>query len=167
MIDTTAIRDRLSRVVRDGNGNAKIFNGRLVDDAAEMLDEVTRLRAEIRRLRAENDAYKADIEAGRLIRIPCREFYENAGGIAWFVWEGEVIETVQCGALIDAEGRLYVVLVCEDNIFPYRMPIAEYDMEMSDWCTNQKEVDAEDYQRTVFMTEAEARTALEKEREDG
>lgn len=139
------------------------------------------LTAEVRRLRevhsvdvnkmiateTEVDAYKADIEAGRLIRIPCREFYENAGGIAWFVWEGEVIETVQCGAQIDAEGRLYVVLVCEDKIFPYRTPIAEYDMEMSDWCTNDKAVDAEDYQRTVFMTEEAARAALGKEREDG
>lgn len=144
-------------------------------------NDVYLLLAEVRRLRevhsvdvnkmiateTEVDAYKADIEAGRLIRIPCREFYENAGGIAWLVWEGEVIETVQCGALIDPEGKLYVVLVCEDKIFPYRTPIAEYDMEMSDWCTNDKAVDAEDYQRTVFMTEEAARAALGKEREDG
>ena len=137
--------------------------------AAVMLagHDVPKLIAEVRRLRAENDAYKADVEAGRLIRIPCREFYENTGGIAWLVWEGEVIETVQCGAQIDPEGKLYVVLVCEDKIFPYRTPIAEYDMEMSDWCTNDKAVDAEDYQRTVFMTEEAARAALGKEREDG
>lgn len=73
----------------------------------------------------------------------------------------------QCGAQIDPDGKLYVVLVCEDKIFPYRTPIAEYDMEMSDWCTNDKAVDAEDYQRTVFMTEEVARAALGKEREDG
>lgn len=118
---------------------------------------------EITALRAENAAYKADIDVGRLIRIPCREFFDGAGGTVWLLWGGEAIEMVHCGADIDAEGKLFAALVCEDKIFPYRDGDAGHDTEMSDWCTNTKYVSADEYAQTVFATEEAARAALGEE----
>ena len=120
----------------------------------DLLDEVERLRAEnchlmgmtlteymdLRKIIGENAEYKADIEAGRLIRVPCREFFGGAGGTVWLLWGGEAIEMVHCGADIGAEGKPFAALVCEDKIFPYRTPIAEYDLDPTDWCTNVKYV---------------------------
>jgi hypothetical protein len=40
------------------------------EDTGLTPDEIAALRAEIERLRAENAAFKADIEAGRLVRLP-------------------------------------------------------------------------------------------------
>lgn len=45
-IDMDAIKSRLARVVRDGSGRPRRFDGQLVDDAARLVAEVERLRAE-------------------------------------------------------------------------------------------------------------------------
>ena len=38
----------------------------------EQKDAITALQAEAERMRAENEAYKADVEAGRMVRLPCQ-----------------------------------------------------------------------------------------------
>lgn len=139
----------------------------IVEEITVAWEDRDALLAEVERLRTENDGYKADIEAGRMVKLPCREFFEGAGDTVWLVWGGEAIEMVHCGATIDAEGKPFAILVCEDKIFPYRTPVAERDLDPTDWCTNTQYVSVDEYNRTVFMTEDAACAALGKEREDG
>lgn len=69
---TGKIADRIAAYEDTGLEPEEIvnLNDFSTTQCAKLLVENGSLRAEVERLRAENAAYKADIEAGRLVRLP-------------------------------------------------------------------------------------------------
>ena len=75
--------------------------------------------------------------------VPCKEFYSKTGDTAFLIEDGEIIEVVYGGAKIDFKGELKATIIADDEIFPYREPDAERDMDPTDWCTNTEEIGVE------------------------
>lgn len=74
-------------------------------------------------------------EQGLLVRLPCKEAYSMSGDEVYFIFEGEIIECIHCGLDIcgsDEEG--YIILGAYEDIFPYRDPDPEHDLDPTDWC---------------------------------
>lgn len=91
-----------------------------------------------------------------LLRLPCKEVFNSSGDNVYYIYDYEIVECVNCGLAIDCEGKLWIKLACDEHIFPYRNPDAEHDLEPSDWCTNYTDVSVEEWDKTVFLTQAEA-----------
>ena len=72
-----SIKSRIARVVRDGSGRPRRFDGQLVDDAARLVAEVERLRA------AKRGRWE---QVGDTGWIACSE----CGGLAMYGYMGEV-----------------------------------------------------------------------------
>lgn len=134
-------------------------------------------------LKADLDGYKDDIQCGdigaliqkateyekakaegRLVVLPCKEFYEKIGDFLYLIDGGEITEVLHGGAEIDVNGKPTIIVVAEDDIFPWREPIAEFDTDPADWCVNTKVVTSDDFGKTVFLTREEAEVAM---KEDG
>ena len=122
--------------------------------AAAMLlagHDVPALLAEVERLRGENDAYKADIEAGRLVRLPC-----GVGDTVYDLWysvchNGETHpDGINCDGCTDACDMKRVVRPVKFN---------SIEQILSRWNSFQV--------GWYFATEEAARAALGKERDDG
>lgn len=133
-----------------------VFLKRVVEDAFSDKPEFTEHLREL--LRAERD--------GRLVVLPCKEFYEKAGDLLYLTYGGEVTEVVHGGASIDVDGKPTIIVVAEDAIFPWREPIAEYDTDPTDWCVNTETITSDDFGKTVFLSHEEAEAALGNERDD-
>ena len=101
-------------------------------------------------------------EQGLLFRLPSREVYESSGDIVYYIFDYEIVECINCGISIDCDGKIWIALVCDEHIFPYRRPIAGIDMDPTDWCTNKTEVSVDEWDKTVFLTKEEAEQALKE-----
>ena len=76
-------------------------------------------------------------EQGRIIKLPCKEAYTESGDIVYLIYDDEVVECSHCGLSIDpVDGKAYIALATDEDIFPYRRPVPEYDLDPTDWCTN-------------------------------
>lgn len=102
-------------------------------------------------------------EQGRLIKLPCKEAYTQSGDIVYLVYDDEVVECTHCGLNINpVDGKAYITLATDEDIFPYRRPVPEYDLGPTDWCTNTNDVEVCEIGKTVFLTESEAEAKLKE-----
>jgi hypothetical protein len=102
-------------------------------------------------------------EQGRLIKLPCKEAYTQSGDIVYLIYDDEVVECTHCGLGINpVDGKAYIALVTDEDIFPYRRPVPEYDLDPTDWCTNAIDAEVGEIGKTVFFTKSEAEAKLEE-----
>lgn len=102
-------------------------------------------------------------EQGRLVKLPCKEAYTQSGDIVYLIYDDEVIECTHCGLGINpVDGKAYITLATDEDIFPYRRPVPEYDLDPTDWCTNTNDVEVGEIGKTVFLTKSEAEAKLKE-----
>lgn len=102
-------------------------------------------------------------EQGRLIKLPCKEAYTKSGDIVYLIYDDEVVECTHCGLGINpVDGKAYITLATDEDIFPYRRPIPECDLYPTDWCTNDVEAEAGEIGKTLFFTREEAEEKLKE-----
>lgn len=101
-------------------------------------------------------------EQGRLLKIPCKEIYLSSGDSVYLIYDDEITECVNCGLSMDADGKLWIALACDEDIFPYRLPDPGRDLDPTDWCKNTTEVLADEFGNTVFLTKSEAEAKLKE-----
>lgn len=96
-------------------------------------------------------------EQGRLIKLPCKEAYTKSGDIVYLIYDDEVVECTHCGLGINpVDGKPYITLATDEDIFPYRRPIPEYDLDPTDWCTNTIDAEVGEIGKTVFLRKSDA-----------
>ena len=106
-------------------------------------------------------AYEDVEEQGLLLRLPCKEAYTKSGDIVYLIYGYEVVECTHCGLGINpVDGKAYIALATDEDIFPYRRPIPEYDLDPTDWCTNTIDVEVGEIGKIVFFTKDEAEAKL-------
>lgn len=106
-------------------------------------------------------AYEDAEEQGLLLRLPCKEAYAQSGDCVYLVYDDEVIECTHCGLSINpVDGKAYIALAADENIFPYRRPDPEHDLDPTDWCTNITDAEVNEIGKTVFFTRKEAEAKL-------
>lgn len=102
-------------------------------------------------------------EQGRLVKLPCKEAYTQSGDIVYLIYDDEVVECTHCGLSINpVDGKAYIALATDEDIFPYRRPVPEYDLDPTDWCTNATDAEVGEIGKTVFLTKAEAEAKLKE-----
>ena len=102
-------------------------------------------------------------EQGRLIKLPCKEAYTKSGDIVYLIYDDEVVECTHCGLSINpVDGKAYITLATDEDVFPYRRPIPEYDLEPTDWCTNTISAEVGEIGKIVFLTKSEAEAKLKE-----
>lgn len=102
-------------------------------------------------------------EQGRLVKLPCKEAYTQSGDIVYLIYDDEVVECTHCGLGINpVDGKAYIALVTDEDIFPYRRPVPEYDLDPTDWCTNAIDAEVGEIGKTVFFTRSEAQAKLKE-----
>lgn len=106
--------------------------------------------------------YEDAEENGMLIHLQSKDVYESSGGYVYYIYDYEIVECVNCGLTIDADGKPWIGLACDDDIFPCRRPLPGIDLEPADWCTNVTDVKLEEWGKTVFLTREAAEQALAK-----
>ena len=106
--------------------------------------------------------YEDAEEQGLLIRVPSRNVWESSGDAVYYIYDYEIVECINCGISVDCEGNIWIALACDEDIFPYRIPIPEIDTRPEDWCRNSTDVKIEEWGKTVFLTKEEAEAALER-----
>ena len=108
-------------------------------------------------------------EQGLLLRVPCKEAYSQSGNNAYLIYEDEIVECVHCGLSIDpVTGKGFIALATDEDIFPYRNPDPEHDLDPTDWCNNATDVEISEIGNTLFFTREEAEAKLkEMEEKDG
>lgn len=101
-------------------------------------------------------------EQGRLVKLPCKEAYTQSGDIVYLIYDDEVVECTHCGLNINpVDGKAYITLATDEDIFPYRRSVPEYDLDPTDWCTNTTDAEVDEIGKTVFLTKSEAEAKLE------
>lgn len=111
--------------------------------------------------------YKQLEEQGRLIKLPCKEAYTKSGDIVYLIYCYEVFECYHCGLSINpVDGKAYITLATDENVFPYIRPIPEYDLDPTDWCTNTISAEVGEIGKIVFLTKSEAESKLKELREN-
>lgn len=106
-------------------------------------------------------------EQGRLIKLSCKEAYMDSGDTVYLIYDDEVVECIHCGLGINpVDGKAYITLVTDEDIFPYRRPVPEYDLDPTDWCTNINYVEVGEVEKTVFLAKSEAESKLKELRGD-
>ena len=106
--------------------------------------------------------YETAEEDGRLVVLPSNQVWESQGDIVYYIYDYEITECVNCGISICADGKAWIALAADEDIFPYREPIAEFDTDPTDWCKKTTDVLALEWGKTVFLTREEAEKALEE-----
>ena len=107
--------------------------------------------------------YEDAEEQGLLLRLPCKEAYAQSGDCVYLVYDDEVIECTHCGLSINpVDGKAYIALAADENIFPYRRPDPEHDLDPTDWCTNITDAEVNEIGKTVFFTRKEAEVKLKE-----
>ena len=106
--------------------------------------------------------YETAEEEGRLVVLPSNQVLESQGDIVYYIYGYEITECVNCGISICADGKAWIGLAADEDIFPYREPIAEFDTDPTDWCKKTTDVLALEWGKTVFLTREEAEKALEE-----
>ena len=110
--------------------------------------------------------YETAEEEGRLVVLPSNQVWESQGDIVYYIYDYEITECVNCGISICADGKAWIGLAADEDIFPYREPIAEFDTDPTDWCKKTTDVLALEWGKTVFLTREEAEKALKEMEED-
>ena len=106
--------------------------------------------------------YETAEEEGRLVVLPSNQVWESQGDIVYYIYDYEITECVNCGISICADGKAWIGLAADEDIFPYREPIAEFDTDPTDWCKKTTDVLALEWGKTVFLTREEAEKALKE-----
>lgn len=106
--------------------------------------------------------YETAEEQGRLVVLPSNQVWESEGDIVYYIYDYEITECVNCGISIYADGKAWICLEADEDIFPYREPIAEFDTDPTDWCKKTTDVLALEWGKTVFLTREEAKKALKE-----
>lgn len=145
---------RLTYEVHDGG----IFVKESDVKTYEVEDEVMHTGNAIRKLAEYEDLD----DKGLLLRLSCKEVYESNGDTVYYIFEDEITECINCGVSIDADGKLYFTLICDENIFPYREPDAEHDNDSTDWCTDSINLSIDEYGKTVFLSKEQAEETLKR-----
>ena len=102
-------------------------------------------------------------EQGRLIKLPCKEAYTQSGDIVYLIYDDEVVECIHCGLGINpVDGKAYISLATDEDIFPYRRPVPECDLDPTDWCTNAIDAEVGEIGKTVFFTKSAAEAKLKE-----
>ena len=102
-------------------------------------------------------------EQGRLIKLPCKEAYTKSGDIVYLIYDDEVVECTHCGLSINpVDGKAYITLATDEDVFPYRRPIPEYDLDPTDWCTNTISAEVGEIGKIVFLTKSESEAKLKE-----
>lgn len=102
-------------------------------------------------------------EQGRFVKLPCKEAYTKSGDIVYLIYDDEVVECTHCGLGINpVDGKAYIALATDEDIFPYRRPVPEYDLDPTDWCTNTISVEVGEIDKIVFFTKSEAESKLKE-----
>lgn len=110
--------------------------------------------------------YEIADKEGRLVVLPSNQVWESQGDIVYYIYDYEITECVNCGISICADGKAWIALAADEDIFPYREPIAEFDTDPTDWCKKTTDVLALEWGKTVFLTREEAEKALEEIEKD-
>ena len=110
--------------------------------------------------------YETAEEDGRLVVLPSNQVLESQGDIVYYIYDYEITECVNCGISICADGKAWIGLAADEDIFPYREPIAEFDTDPTDWCKKTTDVLALEWGKTVFLTRDEAEKALKEIEKD-
>lgn len=108
------------------------------------------------------EEYETAEEEGRLVVLPSTQVYSSLGGYVYYIYDYEIVECVNCAITIDADGRMWICLAADEDIFPYREPIAEFDTDPTDWCQKAIDVLVSEWGKTVFLTREEAEKALKE-----
>ena len=106
--------------------------------------------------------YETAEEEGRLVVLPSNQVWESQGDIVYYIYDYEITECVNCGISICADGKVWIGLSADEDIFPYREPIAEFDTDPTDWSKKTTDVLALEWGKTVFLTREEAEKALKE-----
>lgn len=108
-------------------------------------------------------------EDGLLLKLPCKEAYSKSGDTVYLIFEDEIVECVHCGLEIcPVSGGGFISLATDEDIFPYRNPDPEHDLDPADWCTNATDVGVNEIGKTLFFTREEAEKKLkEMEEQNG
>ena len=102
-------------------------------------------------------------EQGRLVKLPCKEAYTQSGDIVYLIYDDEMVECTHCGLSINpVDGKAYIALATDEDIFPYRRPVPEYDFDPTDLCTNTIDAEVGEIGKTVFLTKSEAEAKLKE-----
>lgn len=102
-------------------------------------------------------------EQGLLVRLPCKEVYSKSGDEVYLIFEDEIIECIHCGLdICGSDGEGYIILGAYEDIFPYRDPDPEYDLDPADWCRNTNHVSLSEIGKTLFFTREEAEKKLKE-----
>ena len=110
--------------------------------------------------------YETAEDEGRLVVLPSNQVWESQGDIVYYIYDYEITECVNCGISICADGKAWIGLAADEDIFPYREPIAEFDTDPTDWCKKTTDVLALEWGKTVFLTREEAEKALKEMEKD-
>ena len=106
--------------------------------------------------------YETAEDEGRLVVLPSNQVWESEGDIVYYIYDYEITECVNCGISIWSDGKAWIGLEADDDIFPYREPIAEFDTDPTDWCKKTTDVLALEWGKTVFLTREKAEKALKE-----
>ena len=106
--------------------------------------------------------YENAEEEGRLVVLPSNQVWKSQGDIVYYIYDYEITECVNCGISICADGKAWIGLAADEDIFPYREPIAEFDTDPTDWCKKTTDVLALEWGKTVFLTREEAEKVLKE-----
>jgi hypothetical protein len=102
-------------------------------------------------------------EQGLLLRLPCKEAYSQSGDNVYLIYEDEIVECVHCGLSIDPViGKGVIALATDEDIFPYRNPDPEHDLDPTDWCNNATDIEVREIGNTLFFTREEAEAKLKE-----
>lgn len=105
--------------------------------------------------------YEDAEEQGLLLQLPCREAYSKSGDNVYLIYEDEIVECVHCGLSVDpVTGKGFIALAADEDIFPYRRPDPEHDLDPTDWCTHATDVEVDEIGKTLFLTREEAEAKL-------
>lgn len=110
--------------------------------------------------------YKKLEKQGRLLKLPCAEVYKSSGDYVFYIFEDEIVECINCGVQIEADGNVVFTLAANEKVFPYREPDSEHDLSPEDWCQETVTLSVDEWGKTVFLTREAAEAAL-KELERG
>ena len=122
--------------------------------------DYTRSKGKLQAVMEKLYKYETAEEEGRLVVLPSNQVWESQGDIVYYIYDYEITECVNCGISICADGKAWIGLAADEDIFPYREPIAEFDTDPTDWCKKTTDVLALEWGKTVFLTREEAEKEL-------
>lgn len=124
--------------------------------------DYTRSKGKLQAVMEKLAEYETAEEEERLVVLPSNQVLESQGDIVYYIYDYEITECVNCGISIWPDGKAWIGLEADEDIFPYREPIAEFDTDPTDWCKKTTDVLALEWGKTVFLTREEAKKALKE-----